>query len=328
MKTTIQQLALAFTLAIVFTSQLNARIITLSNQTFPIVAQYTTLQAAHDGAINGDTIYVYPSLTPYSAITISKKIAIIGTGFSLVNDYSDYSKISGTFIFDAGAEGSLISSLIGTFDVNIKVARITVQRCKINTIVVGNNLSNSNVNIVNCCLYSERSTQISIGENSLVGIYNNIFMKTYETHKIQIGLKGSAMIQNNFFMRADKSWWQYPNSYVECSSAADVFILNNICENPGSWGLSTGTLFKNNITIDANDVNYFVDFANGNYHLKDNSPAKAAGTDGKDLGIYGGDYPFIDDGTPNLPTVYYMLVPTSAKQSDGLPVVVKAKTNK
>ena len=73
MKTTIQHLALTFTLIVVLTTQINARILTVANQTIhQTVAQYTTLQAAHDAAQSGDTIYLYPSSISYSGISITK----------------------------------------------------------------------------------------------------------------------------------------------------------------------------------------------------------------------------------------------------------------
>ena len=70
MKTTINQFLTLCAFGIVCTSQMNARILTVSNQTSPQVAQYTNLQTAQNAAQNGDTIYLYPSLSSYSGINI------------------------------------------------------------------------------------------------------------------------------------------------------------------------------------------------------------------------------------------------------------------
>ena len=78
MKTILKQLILTFTFAVAFTLQLNARILTVSSQSSPQVAQYNSIQAAHDAAQSGDTIYMYPSLIAYKGAVITKKIIIIG----------------------------------------------------------------------------------------------------------------------------------------------------------------------------------------------------------------------------------------------------------
>jgi len=114
---------LALALNTVFTLQLNANILTVSNQTLPQVAQYNTLQAANNAAQNGDTIYVYPAPTSYNGAIISKRVTILGSGFNKVTDYSDCSKIASadTLTFDAGSEGSVISSIIGRYKIKIKI---------------------------------------------------------------------------------------------------------------------------------------------------------------------------------------------------------------
>jgi len=137
MKSTVYYLLLALALNTAFTLQLNANILTVSNQTLPQVAQYNTLQAANNAAQNGDTIYVYPAPTSYNGAIISKRVTILGAGFNKVTDYSDCSKIASadTLTFDVGSDGSVISSMIGNFKVRVKSSNVIIQRCKLTSIL-------------------------------------------------------------------------------------------------------------------------------------------------------------------------------------------------
>ena len=331
MKSTIYHFVLILTLIVVFTSQLSARILTVTPPSLPQVAQYNTLQAAHDAAQNGDTIYIYPALTSYKGAVISKKITILGAGFNKVTDYSDCSKIASadTLTFDAGSEGSLISSIIGNYKIRVKASNIVIQRCKIWSIKLEENLSD--IMILDCIINNRSSTinddsTILVSSNSFALISNNIIIGRYD-NVIGIRQAGSALIKNNIIFAYNYS--------ITCSNSKDVLIINNISISGSGYALSSDAIVQNSPNLnrmdnDGNliDKSWFLDYDNGNYHLNDSSSAKSAGTDGKDLGIYGGDYPFIDDGAPNLPTVYYIKIPSTGSQKDGLSVEIEAKTNK
>src|SRR5690554_3302449 len=92
-----------------------------------IDADFTTLQAAHDAASEGDSIYVEGSLTNYDnngTVNISKQIVIIGPGYFLgQNPFTQAIKTTANFnviIFATGAEGSSIMGLVvSRIDVNI-----------------------------------------------------------------------------------------------------------------------------------------------------------------------------------------------------------------
>lgn len=329
MKTIALKLAILFLL---FANQAFARILTVANQTTPQVAQYNSIQAAHDAAQSGDTIYVYPTLSAYKGAKLSKKLNVIGNGFTKVNDFSDCSKVisSDTLFFNAGSEGSVISSLSGYFKVNVNTNNILIQKCKIIKINIGDNTQS--VLIINCIIKnSNRQTAIRIGENSFAYITNNVisvpnasYYDDINNSSIYVGLNSNCILKNNIIETYNVVW---------SSTAKDILLYDNIfiSECPGCgdhWeGLSPYAVIKNAPWIGVSDSNWCVDYQNNNFHLKSTSPGKNAGTDGKDLGIYGGDYPFIDDGAPALPTVYYMKISPTASQKDGLSVEIKAKTN-
>ena len=118
-------------------------------------------------------------------------------------------------------------------------------------------------------------------------------------------------------------------------NSSEISFYNNIisCKYYGGYDSYVHPRFtfgKNESTIFIQDERLsenFEDPNNLNFHLKPTSTAVHAGIDGIDSGIYAGDFPFIDDGAPNLPTIYEMNIPRTASQKDGLSVEIKAKTN-
>ena len=99
-----------------------------------INANFTTLQAAVNGAASGDTLIVEPSPNSYGGATINKKLTIIGNGSFLANNpglqfNNNESRTSGIF-FQAGSEGSFLSGIYDAGSIYIQASNITVTRCR------------------------------------------------------------------------------------------------------------------------------------------------------------------------------------------------------
>ena len=97
-------------------------------------ADYTTLQAAHDAASAGDTIYLEGSATAYAGADISKKVTIIGPGYFLSeNDSTQANKlqaqISGDISFNTGSDGSIITGCYISNYIRLSANHITITRC-------------------------------------------------------------------------------------------------------------------------------------------------------------------------------------------------------
>jgi len=125
-------------LLFISSSLCNAAIITVDNKT-PSAGQYKTIQEAHDAANNGDTVFIYPSAAVYSAITVSKKLTIVGTGMDRPDDGMNTSLISGTIIFVENSSGSILEGFGGYFNITIQENSITIQKNRVNEIVVDSN---------------------------------------------------------------------------------------------------------------------------------------------------------------------------------------------
>ncbi len=62
----------------------------------------------------------------------------------------------------------------------------------------------------------------------------------------------------------------------------------------------------------------------GQYMLSENSPAKGAGSNGSDIGPFGGPDPYRLSGLPNLPNIYELST-VGLVSGDELPVTIKIK---
>jgi len=97
-------------------SAASAAIITVDNK-IPSAGDYSTLQTAHDAASGGDTIYALPSGVPYAAITVTKQLHIMGTGFDHPGADLKTTWMSGTILFNPGSDGSTLEGF-GRKDLN------------------------------------------------------------------------------------------------------------------------------------------------------------------------------------------------------------------
>jgi hypothetical protein len=70
----------------------------------------------------------------------------------------------------------------------------------------------------------------------------------------------------------------------------------------------------------------FSNFSDYDFHINNASPLKTAGTDGTEIGIYGGPYPLSNlNGVANLPYIQYVRTSSPVVEKDGtLKVKVKA----
>ena len=90
---------------------------------------------------------------------------------------------------------------------------------------------------------------------------------------------------------------------------------NNICNSNQLYSTN-----GNKINVDMNTV--YGDW----YQLKENSPAIDAGTNGTDIGIYGGSTPFVLGGYPSIPRIVNIEADHLGTKSHGLDVKIKATT--
>jgi predicted nucleic-acid-binding Zn-ribbon protein len=326
----------------------HATIITVSNAPNS-PGQYTDLQEALDAANPGDTIYVSGSLTSYGNIEIEKQITLIGAGFNPNNQYNEKSELMSVVLKsdnDPVNPTNASSSVIMGFKIfsitnsfhnidSIQIFRneitnsISISSYYSTNWIIKNNIlssistsSGSNIyatdfiisnNIIKNSIYNFKS--------STVVIANNIFTQGFNFTQVSL-----ANIQNNIF---------YGGSTANCSYCTFIKNISVGAANTFDYGTNTSIGNFTNVNpmfVDVPSTTF--NFAN-DYHLQPSSPGIDAGTDGTDIGIYGGMYPFPSGGDvpwqtspmPALPQITNMVILNGTLPSAGtLQIQIQAKS--
>ncbi len=345
--------AILITALLCFVSLVNATILIVDkNQTAP-VGTYPEVNDALSVANPGDTIYITPAEATYSNVTLTKRVVIMGNGHH-INPYNDYpwaSKVANINISHTNAAGSVITGLIiENINSNANnVADVSIIKNRINQGITGSGIGGNNWIIRNnlfvfTTTYYARS--VNVNNNNNWRIENNIFSgKRTSGHYyfIQKSNKVDVIITNNIFIGDSVS----SGSYRAFSNITYAIITNNIfyvrepveCEysnmsnnltyrtvqdtlpfgnNTGAYNIPDQDPMFVNAPIESHSFDYGYD-----YHLSSGSPGINAGSDGRNIGIYGGVYPYSD--IIPIPKVINVNVMTpNIHPGDSLEVKVKA----
>ena len=263
---------------------------------------YSDLNLAIQGASAGSTLYLSGGgFQVNDSSTISKQLTIIGVGHRADNDNADGSTtIGGNIRFIQGADNSALMGVHLTGNVNIAngdgvVNAILVRFCNVNAIVIGH------ANCQNILINQNYIRNTSDGGNSAITFTNNIL------HSIQ--RVSGGIIDHNLVRYGTLGYYVFQG--VDNSQ-----IKNNILVDPGARLSAFNCIISNNMLLnrtwednsieveDWDDV--FVGAWSGinindNYALK-GTQGKNAGTDGTDIGIYGGTG-FSDAALPPGPRI-------------------------
>ncbi|WP_420460855.1 hypothetical protein [Neolewinella sp.] len=275
------------------------------------------IQDAIDAAATGDSIYIHGSSKKYSNVSIDKRLTLIGPGHHPYGESRLPAEI-GFVSFDnwnIGDESAFIGLVINKFDAQLRQSGLRIERCRIRILglysdyhegwVIKNNILNR---VSAARLYLDQKPTNII-------LKNNIIME---------GVHGlhDAVITNNTFIEIEEKFYSDDRMLFEGVNGS--FIVNNIFYNQPPLGAENST-FNNNLTFlrdsitlpygsntgtnNLTDVNpMFNNYPGGDFsydydfHLANASAAKNAGTDGSDLGVYGGEG-FSERGEPPIPLI-------------------------
>jgi hypothetical protein len=333
------------------TSSAWAAILTVCpNNSYP--AKYTTIQSANDSASPGDTIYVYPA--NYQTVTnINKRLVIIGPGLDPHRPVRLTASIIQPFtLVGTACSGSIIMGITFTREVysgtyNVDVNNISFIECRFNNSV---QLSGNNILVENCILFSAYSVSNSSISFISTNAYGNIIQNSYLHGTISLREGSNTIIRNNVFASGDANNNAFQDVYNIPSYGPAVQIINNIFYkiSPATAANSTyDCAFKNNIyyltnrpiptnLLSSGNLNVdplFVNFpAAGDgfsfgydYHLQSSSPGVKYGTDGNDVGIWGGLVPVNAGYEPPIPRITELKLSNSTVPAGGtLQLTIKA----
>lgn len=314
-----KRLTLALLLIAISTSVcINAQIIALhSSSGVQIIKGNTALATAYEAAQNGDTLYLSGgSYTPPA--NFDKQLTVFGAGHYVDSTLATGKTfISGNFTLSENADLFYLEGLEinGNFAIstNHAVDNVIIKRCKINgTFNALGNLSNptSNLSLIGNVLMNRLNLENI--QNSILS--NNIISNTFQgsngnliSNNIVLGfIWGSSMdylfygnnntLNNNIFI------WEGYNANV--NGSGNVFNNNLYVEPAPEFGTSatsignyTGIL-QNEIFV--NQTGAVFNYAH-DYHLK--TPLAYIGTDGSQVGIYGGTFPYKEGAVPLNPHI-------------------------
>ena len=293
---------------------------------------YTDLNLAIQGADAGSTLYLSGGGFQINDTTsISKRLSIIGVGHRIDNDNADGSTvISGNIHFAQGADNSALMGVHLTGNVNIANAdgaanTILVRYCNVNSIQVGH------VDCQSVLINQNYIRNTSNGGDSAINFSNNIL------HSIR-NINGGVINHNVVFS-------SIYHHYTDCQNCFGIYchhvflcvtnsqITNNILVYPSN--LSGDGIVSNNMLQtswgdncvvvenwdDVFEGTYGGVNINDNYRLK-GTHGKNAGTDGTDIGIYGGTG-FSDTALPPGPRITKKDIANQTDASGNLNVVIK-----
>ena len=289
----------------------------------------TSFAVAYDASVDGDTLLLTAGgFTPPYAI--AKGLTIIGSGFfpDSVSVKKRTTILDRIFIL-AGADSLYLEGLFVNGDIvygmSDSINSVKVKRCRLANALFQSTSSSAAKN--NCsyeeCYFGGFLDFNNYGENLLIQhcilkgnikninanavIDGNIILSIYSSVFCYIS---TSIIRNNIILATTTSVDHggnnvfYNNLFVK-SSLGQSFSVNNY-ESNNYYGVVRDSIFVNQ-TGDTYSFSH-------DYHLKDT--VSYLGTDGTQVGIYGGLLPFKDYGRPSNPQIITKSV-DSKTDSDG-----------
>ncbi|MBK6483304.1 MAG: hypothetical protein IPG01_09245 [Chitinophagaceae bacterium] len=311
---------------------------------------YTDFVTAVNAAQSGDTVYVPGFSYSNTAVSINKEIHIIGVGHDPDSTLAtSFTYLNGSINFTAGSDYSTIEGVringgifFGSYTgENAPVNSITIRRCYMITCDFMQYYDQN-------YQYHPNESQYILFENNIIsgfvnggyshnnGFYNNIILGA------MFYFSDNNIFRNNIFYSQGSCY--YWTSSCAMSAITNCMFENNIFLSAQQipYGI-TGGLFNNNIFVQGmptgaigsnNLINQpqfeiFTMYSNSldvyseDYHLNALSVGNSAGTDGTDIGIYGGAFPWKEGSVPANPHIQTKNLGYSTDQNGNFPINIK-----
>jgi len=317
---------------------------------------FTRLDSAVAHSSSGDHIYLPgTSGMTIGTLVIDKGVHIIGAGINADSCLATgITVLVGNITVVSGADnGSLEGFMLngdltfGTAKANQYVAFFDVSRCNLGTVSLSHNGSDSTAssflfreNIIRGHVYGGCSNA-TFRNNILEAQLNYFYGATFSNNDFLWGNRSTinlfvrnSTFSNNIFKYYCFAYFGVP--WVTIYST-DNNYYNNMFNNTmlfysEYYGCTTGLNGLGSVSGNLEGVADAQIYTNqgGNsynihhdYHLADGSPGINAGTDGTDIGIYGGSEPFKDGSLPVNPHIRQKLVSGSTNPDGTLNIQFK-----
>ncbi|MEO0683610.1 MAG: hypothetical protein AAFY76_00835 [Cyanobacteria bacterium J06649_11] len=314
---------------------------------------YTELDSAVFYAQAGDTVYIPGKIFSLSAeLSISKQLFLIGVGHNPDSStaYNSRTKINGDIRFLPNSSGSEIvgvyTNSISIGDLGQPLSNITIDRCNVEGITVGDPGSISHViktSIIRNSINGGDATELMISNNIIDGscvkisdqgiVQNNIFFDSGGGSKFSNTYR--SIIKNNIFIHDGPFATGTPQIFTENIvrnnlSWTPISFASNGTGNPGTHNeifgnesiSGSGSDFVDSVFLNVNSI--FLFSYSKDYRVI-HPLAKNAGTDGTDLGIYGGTFPWKNGSVPFNPHVQQKAIAPVTDSLGRLPIQIKVR---
>ncbi|MDD2411598.1 MAG: right-handed parallel beta-helix repeat-containing protein [Bacteroidales bacterium] len=338
---TIKQLLILAIVFSTFTLFAQQKVALHSNGVTTIFGGANPFTNAYNASSSGDTIYLPGGNLPYPT-TIDKGLVIIGAGYHPDSTTTTLPTVlSGDLTISQNADNLWLEGIEITggisFNTNHKIDSVTIRRCKFSTLtyagngttpcvdnVIRENVISGAVNLGNAAssMLSNNIIGGQISNASNIGISNNIFLSNPNStayYNIPFYIVNSCFISNNIIFRNYGG-----GAYVYSNCNLNTFS-NNIFTLVPDAGTNTFTGNYNSIdiaTVFINQSGNAFDY-NHDYHLVD--PASYLGTDGSQVGIYGGMYPIKDGAVPQNPHFQFKNISTQTDNNGELNIQIQVE---
>lgn len=247
---------------------------------------------------DGDTLYLPPKPIDGNFV-FTKRVAIIGAGYHPdTAAVTGITKITGYVEFAKKSKGSSITGVRTEGRIYVRDSSINITRCNMESVEIQNG--------------SIPISQVYFGDCVIRGVVeggNNVVTNTLiERCVINGNINGGDKTNNVMIKNCVMTY----NGAFAFGSMQNLIVQNCIILNTNSYFVynSSSLTFKNNLWVRDEfavasfslignvygipQANIFVDESKGDYHIKPTlAQALTLATDGKEVGIYGTDYPFL-----------------------------------
>jgi hypothetical protein len=344
---------LAFVFSVFVTVSAQAKIWRVNNN-IGVAADFTTLQAAHDGANAGDTLYLEGSSNTYGSLNSSKKLYIVGPGYYLDQVPNTqavvYSALVSNITLNSGSDGTVLAGLdFNGNGLDVWVNNVSIRRNKFcssngNEPIYGAGtitlryIGNGNTGVSNIIITQNYGVQISASypSNSIL-ITNNVLAghgyygggDAADIQCISGGQNTIMLVQNNVIRRGRINI--YGSTLTNNIMANGFFNTNNnLYSNNIANATQFGTDNGNKANIDPTTVFTYTGSWDQWFKLKTGSPAIGAGYGSTqanpiDCGVFSGNTPYVIAGQVNMPAIYSFSNQPVGSNTDPIKVTVKVK---
>jgi hypothetical protein len=323
---------------------------------------FNRLDSAIYQSPSGSTYFLSGGIFPTfsnSVLSINKQVNIIGAGYAMdstaaigmptlltghiyLGDGADNSIFQG---FDLNGNSFEFANLQNGFYTKSKVKNVLIKRVKFGSIgipVINNNINETNYNVSNIMISECIFNSGNFGRCANLKIINNVIFSNSQTFI-------NPVVENNIFLYGGTGWsgsainecyggifknnihipgqtfiynpYGYHNLQNNLQIGVNPFIPMNVnpiylSGNLGTTAIPADIFVKYQGTPNLQNIHEF------DFHIKPNTIAKNAGTDGKDLGIYGGDG---FRAIPAIPWIEYKNVAKQTNNQGQLPINFRVK---